>query len=53
MAYADGIKHASAVVFNESGHFPFLEKHAFFVNLVKEFLHNKSVPALAGFWYMP
>jgi proline iminopeptidase len=53
MAYADGIKHASAVVFNESGHFPFLEEHAFFVNLVKEFLHNKSVPALAGSWPMP
>lgn len=53
MAYADGIKHASAVVFNESGHFPFLEEHAFFVNLVREFLHNRSVPALAGTWHMP
>lgn len=52
MAYADGIKHAGAVVFNESGHFPFLEEHAFFVNLVREFLHNKSVPALAGSWHL-
>jgi len=47
MAYADGIANASAVVFNDSGHFPFLEEHAFFMNLVKEFLLEKTVPALA------
>ena len=46
MAYADGIKHASAVVFNESGHFPFLEEHDFFMNVTREFLRHKDVPAL-------
>jgi proline iminopeptidase len=48
VAYADGIRQASAVVFNESGHFPFLEERPFFLNLVREFLRSKSVPALAG-----
>jgi proline iminopeptidase len=47
IAYADGIKHAGAVVFNESGHFPFLEEPAFFLNLAREFLQHKSVPTLA------
>jgi pimeloyl-ACP methyl ester carboxylesterase len=47
MAYADGIANASAVVFNDSGHFPFLEEHAFFMNLMKQFLLEKTVPALA------
>jgi proline iminopeptidase len=46
MAYADGMENASAVVFNESGHFPFLEEHDFFMNLVKEFLLKRTVPAL-------
>jgi proline iminopeptidase len=48
MAYADGITGASAVVFNRSGHFPFLEEHAFFVSLVREFLLRKGIPTLAG-----
>ena len=47
MAYADGIKHSSAIVFNESGHFPFLEERDFFTNLVSQFLRHKGVPALA------
>jgi proline iminopeptidase len=48
IAYADGIRQAGAVVFNESGHFPFLEERAFFLNLVRKFLERKSVPTLAG-----
>jgi proline iminopeptidase len=47
MAYTDGITNASAVVFNESGHFPFLEERGFFLNLVREFLLKNNVPALA------
>ena len=46
MAYADGIDRSSAVVFNESGHFPFLEEHEFFISVVKEFLINRRVPTL-------
>ncbi|MFH1312310.1 MAG: alpha/beta hydrolase [Candidatus Eisenbacteria bacterium] len=46
MAYADGIRSASAVVFNGSGHFPFVEEHAFFTNVVREFLLNGRIPAL-------
>jgi len=46
MAYADGIVNASAVVFNESGHFPFLEERGFFTSLVREFLLDNTVPAL-------
>lgn len=53
MAYADGIKHSSAVVFNESGHFPFLEEHEFFMNLVGQFLRHKGVPALADAVHKP
>ena len=46
MAYADGIRSASAVVFNGSGHFPFVEERAFFMNVVREFLLRGRVPAL-------
>jgi proline iminopeptidase len=46
MAYADGIRSASAVVFNDSGHFPFVEERAFFMNVVREFLLRGRVPAL-------
>ncbi len=46
MAYADGIRSASAVVFNDSGHFPFVEEHAFFMTVVKEFLLHGRIPAL-------
>jgi proline iminopeptidase len=46
MAYADGIRSASAVVFNDSGHFPFVEEREFFMNVVREFLLRGRVPAL-------
>jgi proline iminopeptidase len=46
MAYADGIRSASAVVFNNSGHFPFVEEQAFFMNVVREFLLKGRIPAL-------
>jgi proline iminopeptidase len=46
MAYADGIRSASAVVFNESGHFPFVEERAFFMNVIREFLLQGRIPAL-------
>jgi proline iminopeptidase len=48
MAYADGISTASAIVFNSSGHFPFLEEPAFFMTVVKEFLSKKRIPALVS-----
>jgi proline iminopeptidase len=46
IAYTDGIRTASAIVFNESGHFPFYEEPAFFLNVVKQFLLHERVPAL-------
>jgi proline iminopeptidase len=46
MAYADGIMTSSAVVFNESGHFPFLEERGFFLTVIKEFVLNGRIPAL-------
>ncbi len=46
MAYADGIDGSNAVVFNESGHFPFLEEHEFLISVLKEFLINRRVPTL-------
>jgi proline iminopeptidase len=46
MAYADGIRSASAVVFNESGHFPFVEERAFFMNVMREFLLRGRIPTL-------
>jgi proline iminopeptidase len=48
IAYADGMKQADAVVFNGSGHFPFLEENTFFLNLVRVFLRDRSVPTLAS-----
>ena len=47
MAYADGIITSKAVVFNESGHFPFLEEKGSFLNHVGTFVSNGSTPALA------
>ncbi len=46
MAYADGIDRSSAVVFNESGHFPFLEEHDVFISVIKEFVLRKRIPTL-------
>jgi len=46
MAYADGIRTSSAIVFNGSGHFPFLEEHQLFTEVSKEFLLHGSLPAL-------
>ena len=46
IAYADGIRSASAVVFNESGHFPFVEERAFFMNVMREFLLRGRIPTL-------
>jgi proline iminopeptidase len=46
MAYADGIESSSAVVFNSSGHFPFVEERVFFTNVVKQFLLHRRIPAL-------
>jgi proline iminopeptidase len=46
MAYADGIKGSSAVVFNESGHFPFLEEQDFFISVVRGFILEGRLPSL-------
>ena len=46
MAYADGIRTSSAIVFNGSGHFPFLEEPRLFTEVSKEFLLHGSLPAL-------
>lgn len=46
MAYADGIRSASAVVFNDSGHFPFLEERSFFLSVAREFILHNRIPAL-------
>jgi proline iminopeptidase len=46
MAYADGISSSCAIVFNNSGHFPFLEERDLFVNVAKEFLLHGQLPAL-------
>ena len=46
MAYADGITSSCAIVFNESGHFPFLEERKLFTRVAKEFLLHKQLPAL-------
>lgn len=46
MAYADGIRTSSAIVFNHSGHFPFLEEHPLFISVAKGFLLHGSLPAL-------
>jgi proline iminopeptidase len=48
MAYADGIKGSSAVVFNDSGHFPFLEEQDSFRSVVREFFLNGRVPTLVS-----
>ena len=53
MAYADGIKSSSAVVFNQSGHFPFLEERAFFANVVREFLLHQRIPTLVNAGHLP
>jgi pimeloyl-ACP methyl ester carboxylesterase len=46
MAYADGISTSSAMVFNGSGHFPFLEEPELFTDVAREFLLHGSLPAL-------
>ncbi len=46
MAYADELQSCVAVVFNESGHFPFLEEPKFFISVVKEFLLKNRIPPL-------
>jgi len=46
MAYADGIRSSSAIVFNDSGHFPFLEERELFINVAKEFLLHRELPTL-------
>jgi proline iminopeptidase len=46
MAYADGIRSSCAIVFNESGHFPFLEERKLFTSVAKEFLLHRQLPAL-------
>jgi pimeloyl-ACP methyl ester carboxylesterase len=46
MAYADGIRTSSAIVFNGSGHFPFLEEPQLFTEVSREFLLHGSLPAL-------
>jgi proline iminopeptidase len=48
MAYADGIRTSSAIVFNGSGHFPFLEEPRLFTQVSKEFLLHGSLPALVS-----
>jgi hypothetical protein len=51
MAYADGIGSSTAIVFNHSGHFPFLEERKLFTNVAKEFLLHGQLPALV--WAQP
>jgi pimeloyl-ACP methyl ester carboxylesterase len=46
MAYADGINTSSAIVFNSSGHFPFLEEPRLFIEVSREFILHGSLPAL-------
>jgi proline iminopeptidase len=48
MAYADGISTSTVVVFNGSGHFPFLEEGDFFLTVVREFLLHGRIPALVS-----
>lgn len=51
MAYADGINSSCAIVFNDSGHFPFLEERKLFVSVAKEFFLHSQLPALV--WARP
>ena len=51
MAYGDGIRSSSAIVFNNSGHFPFLEERELFIRVAKEFLLHGQLPALV--WAQP
>lgn len=46
MAYADGISTSSAMVFNNSGHFPFLEEPRLFTEVSRDFILYGSLPAL-------
>jgi proline iminopeptidase len=46
MVYADGIQNSCAIVFNDSGHFPFLEERELFTNVAKEFLLHGQLPTL-------
>ncbi len=47
MAYVERIVTSRAVVFNESGHFPFLEERRAFLTSVGMFIANGAVPSLA------
>jgi proline iminopeptidase len=51
MAYADGIRSSCAIVFNDSGHFPFLEERKLFTSVAKEFFLHGQLPALV--WAHP
>lgn len=53
MAYADGIGTSSVVVFNESGHFPFLEERDAFLTHVDMFVSDEGIPSLAGVTSVP
>jgi pimeloyl-ACP methyl ester carboxylesterase len=48
MAYVDRIGSSRAVVFNESGHFPFLEEKKAFVTHVGMFISHGGTPSLAS-----
>jgi proline iminopeptidase len=48
MAYVDGISTSQAVVFNDSGHFPFLEEKAAFTTQVENFVSRLTIPSLAS-----
>ena len=48
MAYADGIRTALVVVFNDSGHFPFLEESKSFLSHVDMFMSGDGRPTLAS-----
>jgi proline iminopeptidase len=51
MTYADGIKSSCAIVFNDSGHFPFLEESKLFASVAKEFFLHGQLPTLV--WAHP
>jgi proline iminopeptidase len=48
MVYADGISGSCAVVFNNSGHFPFLEERNLFLNVARGFLLHGELPTLVS-----
>jgi proline iminopeptidase len=48
MAYVDRIGSSRAVVFNESGHYPFLEEKKAFLSHVDMFVSRGGIPSLAS-----